>query len=113
MRAGRVPRCPRCGGVARPNILMFGDMGWLPDRTQAQRRRFQAWEAAAPDPLVVVELGAGTAIPSIRFAAESLGRRPGALVVRINPREPEIGAPHLSLPLGALAGLRGIEAALG
>jgi NAD-dependent SIR2 family protein deacetylase len=113
MRAGRVPRCPRCRGVARPNILMFGDMGWLPDRTQAQRRRFQAFEARAPDPMVIVEMGAGTAIPSIRFASESLGRRPGAVVVRINPREPRIDAPHLSLPVGALEGLRAIDAALG
>jgi len=25
MRAERIPRCIRCGSVARPNILMFGD----------------------------------------------------------------------------------------
>ncbi|HZD55023.1 MAG TPA: Sir2 family NAD-dependent protein deacetylase, partial [Candidatus Aquicultoraceae bacterium] len=25
MRAMRIPGCPRCGQVARPNILMFGD----------------------------------------------------------------------------------------
>ncbi len=112
MRAGHVPRCPRCQGVARPNILMFGDMGWLPDRTQEQRRRFQAFEAAAPDPMVVVEMGAGTAIPSIRWASENLGQRDGARVVRINPREPRIDPPHLSLPVGALLGLTAIEAAL-
>lgn len=109
MRARRIPRCLRCHGVARPNILMFGDMGWLPDRTEQQRRRFEAFEARAEDPLVVVEMGAGTAIPSIRFASENLGRRPGAVVVRINPREPEIAAPHLSLPVGAREGLLGID----
>ncbi|MBI5067386.1 MAG: NAD-dependent deacetylase [Deltaproteobacteria bacterium] len=113
MRARRIPRCIRCHGVARPNILMFGDMGWLPDRTEQQRRRFEAFEQRAEDPLVVVEMGAGTAIPSIRFASENLGRRDGARVVRINPREPQIGAPHLSLPVGALEGLRAIDAALG
>jgi len=109
MRAARLPRCPRCQGVARPNILMFGDSGWLPDRTQVQRRRFQAFEGEAADPLVVVEMGAGTAIPSIRWASENLGRRDGARVVRINPREPHIAAPHLSLAVGALEGLRGID----
>jgi hypothetical protein len=33
-------------------------------------------------------------------------------VVRINPREPQIPRPHLSLPCGALAGLAGIDAEL-
>jgi hypothetical protein len=32
--------------------------------------------------------------------------------VRINPREPEIDRPHLALPVGALVGLRAIDAAL-
>jgi NAD-dependent SIR2 family protein deacetylase len=112
MRARRIPRCIRCRGVARPNILMFGDMGWLPDRSEAQRRRFEDFESRAQDPLVVVEMGAGTAIPSIRWASESLGRRSGALVLRINPREAAIGAPHLSIAAGALEGLAGIDRAL-
>jgi NAD-dependent SIR2 family protein deacetylase len=112
MRARKVPRCIRCRGVARPNILMFGDMGWLPERSEAQRRRFEEFEAQAGEPMVVVEMGAGTAIPSIRWTSESLGRREGALVVRINPREPAIPPPHLSLPVGALEGLTGIDRAL-
>src|SRR6185369_1821164 len=28
MRADHIPRCPHCGGVARPNVLMFGDFSW-------------------------------------------------------------------------------------
>ena len=114
MRAGRVPRCPRCGAVSRPNILMFGDGAWLPDRSHAQDRAFRGWLAGLGGaPLVAVELGAGTAIPTIRHATEDLGARRGATAVRINPREPSIPAPHLSLPVGALEGLRAIDAALG
>jgi NAD-dependent SIR2 family protein deacetylase len=114
MRVRAVPRCPRCGGVARPNILMFDDRTWVPDRSQAQGARLHAFLAAhETDPLVVIEMGAGTAIPSIRATSERTGRRPGCLVVRINPREPEIGAPHLPLAAGALAGLQAIDAALG
>jgi len=30
------PTCPHCGGLARPNILMFGDPLWLPARSEAQ-----------------------------------------------------------------------------
>jgi NAD-dependent SIR2 family protein deacetylase len=114
MRARHIPVCPRCGGAARPNILMFGDWSWLPDRTRGQQMRFdlfvdQHWNQR----LVVVEMGAGTAIPTIRYTSERLGDRPGATVVRINPREPQVPRPHLSLPCGALAGLTSIDAALG
>jgi NAD-dependent SIR2 family protein deacetylase len=113
MRARRVPRCPRCGAVSRPNILMFGDWSWIADRAHAQRQAFEAWlDGVAGGPLVAVELGAGTAIPTIRAATERLGGRRGATAVRINPREPAIPSPHLSLAVGALEGLRAIDAAL-
>jgi len=62
--------------------------------------------------LLVLELGAGTAIPTIRWHSERLGRRAGATVVRVNPREPEIGAPHLSIASGAREALSRIDAAL-
>jgi NAD-dependent SIR2 family protein deacetylase len=113
MRARRLPRCPRCGAVSRPNILMFGDWAWIADRTQAQARAFQAWlDGVGGGPLVAVELGAGTSIPTIRHATEALGDLPGATAIRINPREPAIPPPHLSLAAGALDGLRAIDAAL-
>jgi NAD-dependent SIR2 family protein deacetylase len=114
MRARHVPRCRRCGGVARPNILMFGDYAWLASRAHAQRHRLEAFLTEQADaPAVVIELGAGTSIPTIRALSEQLGRRPGTTVVRINPREPDIVRPHLSLAQGALEGLAGIERALG
>ena len=31
-----LPQCPACGGLARPNILMFGDWGWVERRTELQ-----------------------------------------------------------------------------
>jgi NAD-dependent SIR2 family protein deacetylase len=113
MRAKKFPRCPGCGAIARPNILMFGDYGWVADRTYEQQRRLDAFaETAIDDRTVVVEMGAGTSIPTIRFASERLGGR-GGLVVRINPREAQIGPEHVSLPTGALEGLTAIDLALG
>ena len=113
MRAERVPRCTRCGGVARPNVLMFGDFSWIGDRTDRQESRFGTFlEAIRGHTAVVVELGAGTAIPTIRNLSERLGRRSGVTVVRINPREPWIDAPHIPIAEGALAALGGIDAAL-
>jgi NAD-dependent SIR2 family protein deacetylase len=113
MRARRIPRCARCAGVARPNVLMFGDAGWVGDRSDAQRERFSRFlQERGGARLAVVELGAGTAIASIRHLSEQLGRG-AATVVRLNPREPGIGSPHVGLPLGALEGLRAIDDALG
>ncbi len=113
MHAAHIPLCRRCGGTARPNILMFGDYSWLPDRTRRQEMRFDLFiDQHRGHPLVVLEMGAGTAIPTIRFASERLGSRPGATVVRINPREPQISRPHISLPCGALEGLQAIEASI-
>ena len=113
MRSRSIPRCSACGGVARPNILMFGDFSWLPDRTDAQEAVFDTFlEATTPKTMVVIEMGAGTAIPTIRALSERLGRQ-GATVIRINPREPEIPHPHLSVTSGSLAALSAIESALG
>jgi NAD-dependent SIR2 family protein deacetylase len=109
MRALDIPRCPRCGAVARPNVLMFGDFRWVDARTARQRSRLDAFLESAPDPLVIVELGAGSAVPTIRLLSRHLGLRPGARVLRINPREPAIDPPHLSLPLGALEALTAID----
>lgn len=112
MRCTRIPTCPRCAGVSRPNILMFGDYSWIPDRTRRQEMRFDLFrDQHRGEPLVVIEMGAGTAIPTIRHLTERLGSHPGATAVRVNPYEAHIGGGHLSLPCGALEGLTGIEAA--
>jgi NAD-dependent SIR2 family protein deacetylase len=111
MRATSFPHCPHCGAVARPNILMFCDYSWLHERSAKQQRRFDRFLADAGQPLAVVELGAGTAIPTIRHLSEHLVHRGGRLI-RINPREPQVPAGQHSLALGALEGLRKIEAAL-
>jgi len=113
LRAGKIPACRHCGRVARPNILMFGDGAWLPDRSALQGRRFQAFlEEHDAERVVVLEIGAGTAVATIRWLSERLGRSPGSLVVRVNPREADIRPPHLGLPEGALAALQGIDRAL-
>jgi NAD-dependent SIR2 family protein deacetylase len=113
MRARSVPRCPRCGAVSRPNILMFGDFAWLDGRTRAQEERFHAFLSAQRDRRVVaIELGAGTAIPSVRMRSERIARLPGATLVRINPREPQAPPGAISLAAGALEALQAIDAVL-
>lgn len=109
MRSSTIPKCRYCAGPARPNVLMFNDWSWLPARTDLQQSRFDRFIADCAQPLVVVELGAGTAIPTIRFTSERLGRRRETTVIRINPREPKIDTPHLSIPLGAAHSLQQID----
>jgi NAD-dependent SIR2 family protein deacetylase len=110
MRADRIPLCPHCGAAARPNILMFGDYSWIGDRTERQQERFRNFVARQSGKrMVVVELGAGSAIPTVRAMSERIGALAQARVIRINPREPQISSPHLSLPCAALEGLTAID----
>ncbi len=108
-----LPACARCGGVLRPNILMFGDGGWDEARSAAQEARLGAWlSGLGAARVAVVECGAGTAIPSVRHFSERLLRRKAALV-RINVREAEVPAGGIGLAMGALEALRGMDALLG
>jgi NAD-dependent SIR2 family protein deacetylase len=114
MRADHVPLCPRCGAPARPNILMFGDYSWIGERTHRQEERFRTFlNRNAGKRLVVVEMGAGTAVPTVRAMSERIGQFSQARVIRINTREPEISPPHISLACGALEGVRALLAPLG
>lgn len=111
MRARNVPRCKFCRAVSRPNILMFGDSSWLSDRSSEQGGRYKSFcDANRGKRVVVIEMGAGKAIPTIRYTSERLGEKPDTTVIRINPREAEIYAPHISLEFGALEGLQKIDA---
>ncbi len=113
MRAHHVPACRNCNHPARPNILMFGDYSWLAQRTHGQEMRFDSFLAQHQhDPIVVIEMGAGTAIPTIRHLSENIGCKVNTTVIRINPREAHISGGHISLPCGGLEGLEGIEAYL-
>lgn len=106
MRAGGdLPRCPECGVIARPNILMFGDVAYRDERNADQHRRLSSWlHDRREERFVILEIGAGSAVPTVRLFSEEVARtHPGATLVRINPREPEIPLRgHLSLPGRAL-----------
>ncbi len=110
MRSRSIPGCPNCRGTSRPNILMFGDCSWISDRTDQQRNRFRHFlEKNRGKKTVVIEMGAGKAIPTIRYTSEQLGEDQEITVIRINPREADIHAPHISLEYGALEGLQKIN----
>ena len=103
-----LPTCNHCQGVARPNILMFGDWNWLANRKYEQQLRYRMWRSSVSRP-VVVEIGAGTAIPSVR----QFGEEQGCPLIRINPREESVDrASDVGLSCGGLAGIEAIAEAL-
>jgi NAD-dependent SIR2 family protein deacetylase len=104
------PACAGCGAIARPNILMFGDGDFDDVRVAQQLDRLDSWlDRVRGSRLVVVECGAGTAIPTVRDYGEGVAAERQATLIRINPRDPEVPPGGLSLPLGALAGLEALD----
>ncbi len=104
------PECPSCNSIARPNILMFGDWNWLHDRSGIQSSNFNTYlkklkyEGIKP---VIIEAGAGKAVPTVRYKSESIAQEFNCTLIRINPRDS--GIPQringISIPLGALEGI--------
>jgi NAD-dependent SIR2 family protein deacetylase len=107
-----LPACRKCGRVARPNILMFGDSGYLDTRDREQRERYMDFLRAIDGTLAIVELGAGTAVPTVRLEGERQTRHRDVTLVRINPRETEVPDGGISIALGAREGVRAIEHAI-
>jgi NAD-dependent SIR2 family protein deacetylase len=101
---GDLPLCS-CGGLARPNILMFDDWGWNDERSGEQENRLQNWLNVISNEgvkLVIIEIGAGHSVPTIRMSSERFADVCDAVLIRINPRDFSVPKPHISLPLGAL-----------
>lgn len=110
---GELPCCVRCGGLARPNVLMFGDEAWCPGRTLAQQVRFRAWlRSLARGKFVVIELGAGMAVPTVRRTSEQLAAVGRVPLIRINLCDFHGPPGVLSLTEKALTVLRQLAALL-
>ena len=93
-----LPRCPNCGALARPNILMFDDDRWQSARSEFQAERLAEWRRKAAR-VAIIELGAGTAIPTVRRPGECWGYP----LVRVNTREPRVRkVGDVGLAMGAL-----------
>ena len=104
-----LPICPECGETARPNILMFSDPAWVSHRANDQEGVFGNWlDSLTGKRLVIIECGAGTAIPSIRSISSQIIRRFDATLIRINPREITVPDGHIAIEAGALDGLSAI-----
>lgn len=96
------PRCPNCSAIARPNILMFDDWEFDESRHSVQNAAYRNWlKQVRRKSVVAIELGAGLAIPTVRKECQHVA----TFLIRINPREAEIGVPGVALSFGALEAL--------
>jgi NAD-dependent SIR2 family protein deacetylase len=103
---GYFPLCPNCGGIARPNILMFDDHWWVSDRTRKQESNFYRWlDDYCGKKITAIELGAGTAIPSVRNACSYNAKD----LIRINLNECEVSKGQIPLKMPALDALATIN----
>ena len=75
-----LPKCPDCGGPARPSIQMFDDNLWIGGRSGIQHTQCFSWLENSKR-RVVMEIGAGTNIPTIR----NIGEYSEYPLIRINP----------------------------
>lgn len=106
-----IPLCKNCGDVARPNILMFWDTSWNANRTTQQDDRYYKWIKSVRESgkrLAIIEIGAGTAIPTIRQQGNHLAKMSEKIkLIRINPRDYDVDEENgLSIPLRGLDGLK-------
>jgi hypothetical protein len=81
---------------------MFADSRWVERRQLVQEGRQKEWLSQVRSPLIL-ELGAGTTIGSMRAFSERQAVEKGGYLIRVNPREPEIpqGVPGVGMALGA------------
>ena len=107
---GDMPHCPNCGALARPNILMFGDGYWVERRVVEQEQRLFAWiDSLTNSRFVIIEIGAGGSVTTIRDHSEEYAHLNNATLIRINPREYRVpNQRHISLPLGGLEAINAI-----
>lgn len=98
----KLPACPKCRQLARPNILMFNDFHWIDTYTKIGRIWFERWLDSVSR-FVVLEIGAGIGLPSIR----QLGRSFGVPLIRINPQR-DSDCVEVHLASGAQEGLKNI-----
>merc|ERR1712232_547315 len=87
------PVCAATGRVARPNVMMFMDYGFNEERSNKQCQARDDWLASLPEEarLMILEIGAGTKVTTIREYGVSVARRfRNSTFVRLNMEDAEV-----------------------
>lgn len=103
------PTCPNCGGLARQNVMMFNDYTYCENYQLIKYTRLNEWLGKAQRP-IVIEIGAGKAVPTVRHFSERIAKQKKGGLIRINPIDAGVPKMHfLSLKMGGLEALRAID----
>jgi len=86
------PYCKNCGKIIVPNILLFGGTTFNEVRVKEQNAKFLQWLSDVKDlKVVILEIGAGKTVPTIRNFNDSYSKRhENFKLIRINPIENEV-----------------------
>jgi NAD-dependent SIR2 family protein deacetylase len=109
------PRGPPPGEEfpTRPNILMFGDWRWVSTRTDQQELRFLDFKKSLirdETPFVIVEIGAGLAVPTVRLTGEGMIMpHSKTVLIRINTFESHTSKDDIAIPLPSLEAIQRIN----
>lgn len=84
-----LPKCPHCNSIARPNVLMFGDSSWISTLSDKQEDNFYKWlHQQQSGSFVILEIGAGTSVPTVRNRSDYFTNKYKVPLIRINTSEP-------------------------
>ena len=93
---------------------MFNDWNWVSRRSDLQASFESKWLESLTENqarVVVVEIGAGTAIPSVRHFSHRISHEFDGCIVRINPTDLKVPSTRdVSLTMGSLVALHAIDA---
>eukprot|EP00930_Biecheleria_cincta_P043604 TRINITY_DN29928_c0_g1_i1.p1 TRINITY_DN29928_c0_g1~~TRINITY_DN29928_c0_g1_i1.p1 ORF type:complete len:434 (-),score=69.14 TRINITY_DN29928_c0_g1_i1:46-1347(-) len=117
---GSLPQCQACKSVARPHVVMFYDQCFIKDGVHETQRenysRFVDKIREKKPSLVVVEVGAGEDVPTVRKETQWLAKDLGARWIRINPAATKASSIKdgvgVSLQLPALEALQRLDSKL-
>jgi len=108
MSASDMPKCPYCGSLIRPHVLMFGDWEYIEHSTQYNN--FQDFVSRVGVPDIVFLIGSSSEIPTNDYIAARFQSH-GSQVVTINPdrASTRVCKPDIFIQTGALEALTSIE----
>jgi NAD-dependent deacetylase len=95
------PKCPKCGGIVRPDVVLFGEL-----LSQEKCRILQRELERGFD--IIFSVGTSSVFPYISYPVIDAGRN-GVPTVEINPSDTEV-TPYISVKIhaGAAATLKAI-----
>lgn len=110
-----LPKCPNCGSIARPNILMPNDWSWISQRAIEQGNRLQQWLETMDSleaKLAIIELGANHSNSTVRLQSQRVSRSFSSTLIRINTIDYDVPEGGIGLALSPEQGLIKISEAL-